>query len=174
MLSADAVADAVQGRPLNQIATFTGRWRHQVHASGRAVLAARSVGEPGPDGRVLDEVWSDPTVAAVDDAVAWVDANTTGDPLVRLLVAPAVDLTALWLLDAAEGGDGLLVVARPEGAGSLEQLRLYPAADAVATAAAIGIVRGRARKAPRRKARAGRPAPAAREVRKRRTKKEKP
>src|SRR5262245_20890226 len=95
-LGADVVAKTYAD--LAQLARQTGRWHHQIKIDGKAQAFARSM-PLGPDAAnwSLRELFRSEIAGKIDEAIAWVDTNVTGDPLVRLLVAPAYQLHAFWL-----------------------------------------------------------------------------
>jgi|SRR6185436_17036475 len=98
-LGADAITQPIND--LNQLATQTGRWHHQVAYRGEIGSFARSapLGAEPSSWRVA-EFFESPLAKKIDEAINWIDQNTDMDPLVRLLVVPAYQLHAFWLLDA--------------------------------------------------------------------------
>lgn len=110
-IAADAIINP--NAELAHIATQTGRWHHQVKTNGKATAFARSV-PLGADAKSwsLRETFESDIAAQIDLAIDWIDANAKGDPLVRLLVVPAFQVHAFWLV---EGNDSsILVVDAPE------------------------------------------------------------
>jgi hypothetical protein len=116
-LGLDATSDP--SRPLQDIATPTGMWHHQLRHGPLAHEFARSVvnGPSATDWKISEVVSSDSS-EKIDDAIGWIDANVPGDPVARLLVAPAYYLTAFWLEDP--NGSQIVVADRPEQYSMLE------------------------------------------------------
>jgi hypothetical protein len=153
VLSLNAIQNALQspaplpggaGNGIEGVALPTGQWHHQVRYGGRAQAFARSVQDLSGNSAVANPVVAssaDPPEARnageaevtalfastlaerIDQAVDWIDQNVTGDPLVRLLIAPAYYLHALWLTE--DGRDQLLVVDRPESMAAFQYQTLY-------------------------------------------------
>jgi|HubBroStandDraft_2_1064218.scaffolds.fasta_scaffold741336_1 hypothetical protein len=125
-LGLDATSDP--SRPLQDIATPTGMWHHQLRHGPLAHEFARSVvnGPSATDWKISEVVSSDSS-EKIDDAIGWIDANVPGDPVARLLVAPAYYLTAFWLEDP--NGSQIVVADRPEQYSMLEFHHLYTAQE---------------------------------------------
>lgn len=113
MLGAAEIADAQAG--LSQTAKKTGRWHHQLLFGGQALAFARSMplgdGQDPASWRVL-EAFESPMAGAINTALEWVVENIGGDPLVRLLVVPAYQVHALWLI--VDGSAELYIVDCPQ------------------------------------------------------------
>lgn len=123
---------------LEQLATPANQWHHQVRYGGQAQAFARSMspGDSDPAALAAPGSTSTPDVMAlftsplaerIDQAIDWIDLNVPGDPLVRLLIAPAFYLHALWLTE--NGQDQVLVVDRPDSMEWLSYQTLYDGAD---------------------------------------------
>jgi hypothetical protein len=125
-LGLDATKDP--SRPLRDIATPTGMWHHQLRHGPLAHEFARSVvnGPKATDWKISEVVSSDSS-AKIDDAISWIDKNVPGDPVARLLVAPAYYLTAFWLEYPNESQ--VVVADRPEQYSMLELHHLYTAKE---------------------------------------------
>src|SRR5204863_1584438 len=96
-LGLDALAHGVAtGKSLSQIARPTGRWHHQIAFAGNASAFARSSMSPEDGHQHVEELFISPLAAKTDQAIDWIDQNTSGDPFVTLLVVPAYYLHALW------------------------------------------------------------------------------
>src|SRR5205807_839760 len=95
-LGADAVTRS--NVDLSQLARQTGRWHHQIKIDGKAESFAQSM-PLGPDAAswTVRELFESDVAKKIDDAVEWIDHNVHGDPVVRLLIAPAYHLHAFWL-----------------------------------------------------------------------------
>lgn len=111
VLEPDAITEATN--QLRRLATPTGRWHHQVSLDGVMRSFARStpLGVKADSWRVT-EVFESELARKIDDAIDWVDRNITDDPLVHLLIIPAYQTQAFWLLRDA-GDDQVLVLDRP-------------------------------------------------------------
>lgn len=101
---------------LIQIAKPTGRFHHQVRYRGEGFAYARSaegvVGEHS-----LRQLRASPLAKRIDEAIALIDLHERlegRDSLTRLLVAPAYQVYAFWLIDEAGPSSRVLVVDAPE------------------------------------------------------------
>lgn len=133
------------GETLDELATRTNQWHHQIRTGdGRAVAFARST-YPSGSGDEDDEpglAMSD-IAARLDDTIVWIDRNVPGDPLVRLLVAPAYHLHAFWLTEPVRSS--VVVSDFPADIGEIVGGYLYSDRDflaALRSAAPITGVRG--------------------------------
>jgi hypothetical protein len=115
--------------PLSSLAHRTGYWHHQIRHKGEGAEYARSSPHgPGETDWEVHAVVSSELARKIDDAIAWIDGNVRDDdPLVRLLIAPAYLLTALWL--ESDKRDQIVIVNRPESFQHLMTARLYSARD---------------------------------------------
>jgi hypothetical protein len=125
-LGLDTISDP--SRSLRDIATATGMWHHQLRHGPLPNEFARSVvnGPSAADWKI-SEVVSSAATQNIDDAIGWIDQNVPGDPIARLLVAPAYYLTAFWL--DGPNGEQVVIADRPERYGMLELHHLYSAAE---------------------------------------------
>ena len=114
------------GETLHELATPTTQWHHQIRtAAGRPVAFARSThpAADGDDDAAPALVRSD-IATRLDDAIAWIDQHVPEPAEVRLLVAPAYQLHAFWLV---RDGDSRVVVSDfPEGSLELRPGQIYP------------------------------------------------
>lgn len=108
---------------LERVASVTDRWHHQVRGEAGAFAFARSVraGEHRNEWQVA-EVFVSPLARRVDDAIDWIDAHISQDPVARLLVVPTLQVHAFWL--HGDGTEQLVVVDAPAAA-ELESRRSY-------------------------------------------------
>lgn len=83
-----------------KLVSQTPRWHHQIKVAGKAAAFARST-PLGADAGSWDviQLFQSDIAEKIDKAVEWVDGNVTGDPVVRLLIAPSWYLHAFWLAD---------------------------------------------------------------------------
>lgn len=86
---------------------FTGRWHHQIHRDGVAVAVAVSESERLGDGPLV-HLSASPQAAIVSRALK--ELPPAAAPL-RLVNAPAYQVTALWMLN--DGADRFLVLTCP-------------------------------------------------------------
>jgi hypothetical protein len=121
-LGADAVTKP--DMDLSQLAGQTGRWHHQIKIDGKPEVFARSMplGPNAADWSVR-EVFTSQIAKKLDEAIDWVDRNVQGDPLVRLVIAPAWHLHTLWLVE--DGKSHILVVDMPSSYTKLQYGNLY-------------------------------------------------
>lgn len=97
---------------LNLLAKPTGEWHLQVRAEDIPVAYARSspIGF-APTDWLVDGVFQSDLAQKIDEVVTWIDANFQNDNiLVRLLVAPAYQLHAFWLIDQDEPSKQTIVI----------------------------------------------------------------
>jgi hypothetical protein len=103
--------DAVT-QPLNDLklsAHPRGLW-HQVRLNGQPQIFARSIllGVRPSSWRVV-EVFQSTLAEKIDEAITWVDLNVPDDLLTRLLVVPAYQVHAFWLLPDQGPGQVLVI-----------------------------------------------------------------
>lgn len=109
-LSANLVPESTND--LNLVAKPTGEWHLQVKAEDIPIAYARSspIGFD-PTDWLVDGVFQSDLAQKIDEAVDWIDANVQNDNiLVRLLVAPAYQLHAFWLIDQDEPNQQTIVI----------------------------------------------------------------
>ena len=99
-------ADATIIQPtddLKQLARPAACWHHQVVINGVTESYARSTpfGAEPKSWRVV-EIFESQLAERIDRAMGWVIENVPDDPLVRLLIVPAYELHAFWLITEAE------------------------------------------------------------------------
>ena len=110
---------------LSQLAHRTGYWYHQINHNGHPQEYAISKAHgPGTRDWEVHAVMSSDLPEEVGKAIRWLDAREiAGDPLVRMLIAPAYHLTAFWL-EAADRNN-VLVIACPAWFSRLQKEQLY-------------------------------------------------
>lgn len=113
VLEADAVIRSTDD--LRELANPTGRLHHQVFINGVIETFARSIPLGAtPDSWQVVEVFKSPLARKIDEAIRQVDdLYIDGDPLTRLLVVPAYQVNAFWLLNH-ESVEKVFVLDRPE------------------------------------------------------------
>jgi hypothetical protein len=112
----------------------THRWHHQIRVNGEAQGFARTLeGGPNASDWTVREVYASPIAGKIDTAVKWVDAHLSGDPIVRLLIAPEYQLHAFWLHEGPQ--DGFLVADKPRSYLKLEYGKVYSPREFLATLA---------------------------------------
>jgi hypothetical protein len=80
----------------------TGRWHHQIKIGGTATAFARSMPlGTDADSWEVTQLFQSDIPEKIDRAIDWVDANVSGDPVVRLLIAPSYYLHAFWLSEGS-------------------------------------------------------------------------
>ena len=123
-------ADAVRryDEPFGLLARQTGVWHHQLRQGPGAAHIAKSVSKgPDPNDWHVVELAASPLGDKMEKAIEWIDGNVGGDPLARLLAAPAYFVTAFWLEEA--GRDDIVVVDMPPSFTRLRYERIYPARE---------------------------------------------
>lgn len=101
LLSKSGVEEAA-GHNLDALAIAkpSGSWHHELWALDSVVGSATS--KQGPDGEIAIQhvAYLVPGALSIAPAVAELErAQLVGDPLIRLLFAPAYNVYALWLID---------------------------------------------------------------------------
>jgi hypothetical protein len=108
---------------LAEYAVKSNRWHHQLHDGLNVFGFARSTSERNQNW-ILREIFETPIAASIDDAITTVDKQVcTGDPLVRLVYAPAFQLYALWLVE--EGKNTRVAVAHAPAQFSLPRNEVF-------------------------------------------------
>jgi hypothetical protein len=97
VLDLEAIRQKKGGLP--QLARPTGRWHHQIRRGDTPALFARSAEIGTPAAWKVTEMFESELAAKIDRAISWIDGNVPGNPLARLLVVPAYQLNAMWLLE---------------------------------------------------------------------------
>jgi hypothetical protein len=97
---------------LAEIAQPSDRWHHQLHDGGEPFGFARSTQK---DHRwELHEIFDTPIAASIHTAILTVEEQPSlGDPLVRLVYAPAFQTYTLWLVDAGRANSRVVVAYAP-------------------------------------------------------------
>lgn len=112
VLEADAVIQSTDD--LSLLARPIGRWHHQVSIDSEVKSFARStpLGATPESWRVV-EVFQSPLAEKIDDALRRIDDLKLGDEwLARLLVVPAYQVHAFWLLNS-EDVEKIFVIDHP-------------------------------------------------------------
>lgn len=121
-------ATAQSTRDLRSLAVHTGSWHHQIRTHGSARAVARSTPNgPHPEDWQLLDVSASPLAPKVDDAIEWIDANVTGDPLVRMLIIPSYYIVAFWLQEG--NADDVVMIDFPERFARLQYHHSYSSQD---------------------------------------------
>jgi hypothetical protein len=116
-----------EGKDLLELAENTRRWHHQVKLNGKSLACARS--GPAEDDETrgsLHRLWVTSLAASIDRALDRVEndkriRDAVGEnPLVRLLVVPAYQVNALWLIDERARTSHVLVLDFPRRFDKLE------------------------------------------------------
>ena len=115
MLGAKKLAAGVKaGQDLAQLAKPTHHLHHQVKQSGAALCSATSSTKAALAPQVSGMALS-PLAEKIDRAIDWLDHHSglEDDPLVRLLVIPAYQVNAFWLVDEAGSESRVVVIDAP-------------------------------------------------------------
>lgn len=114
----------------------TNRWHHQIRFNGEAAAFARSSPpDEDSDQWLLCELFVSPLAKRIEEGIDRIDAIETripNNPVVRLLVAPAYQAHAFWLLHEAERTSQVLVIDRPEGFANLPTDRVLSSREFLA------------------------------------------
>lgn len=97
---------------LSLLAKPSGQWHLQVKSDNTAIAYARSsnLGSEPTDWSV-DGIFQSKLAQKFDQAIGWIDENISDDNiLVRLLIIPAYQIHALWLLDESDTNNQQIVV----------------------------------------------------------------
>lgn len=122
-LGAKSIADAIgTDKDINELAVNTSRWHHQIKVDRQPVAFARTCVSGEAKGYDICQFFVSDVSGAIDSAIAWIDEYEADhpeyaetEPLVRLLVVPAYNVLAFWLLQQKTGQSDLLVIdALPE------------------------------------------------------------
>ena len=101
LLSKAGVEEGAEGHlDALQIAKPSGRWHHELWALDS--VAGSALSRRGPDGAIELErlYYAVPGAPAIAPAIAKLkDTELEGDPLLRLLYAPAWEVYALWIIE---------------------------------------------------------------------------
>jgi hypothetical protein len=116
-----------EGKDLLELAKNTQRWHHQIKLNGKSLACARSGPAEDDETRgALHRLWVSSLAASIDRALDRVErderirAAVGENPLVRLLVVPAYQVNALWLIDERARTSQVLVLDFPRRSGQLE------------------------------------------------------
>jgi hypothetical protein len=109
-LPANLVAEPTN--ELKLLAKPTGQWHLQIKSEDIPIAYARS--SPmgfAPNDWLVDGVFQSDLAQKIDQTVDWIDGNLQNENiLVRLLVAPAYQLHAFWLIDQDEPSQQKIVI----------------------------------------------------------------
>jgi hypothetical protein len=103
-----------------------GYWQ-QIFVAERAAAFAR-LAVSGNE-LVLEAIGAISAAPAIDGAIEWIDANVSGDYVVRLLIVPFAHAHLFWL-----HGEDDRVVPIDRAVGPLQPLQIYPAGELLAAA----------------------------------------
>lgn len=94
---------------LNQLTVATSRWHHQIiycqnDLRKPIAFAISAPGNPGQNGRIVNEVSESEIAEKIDAAMKWIDGNPNlqGDPLTHLLILQNYSVFAFWLVDTRQ------------------------------------------------------------------------
>lgn len=117
LLGADDVESSGRWPDLAKLATPTGRTHHQIKLDQRGMGFARSLkSDDGSEDYSVRELFVSQLAGEIDRAIDWIDRHEDelrGDPLVRLLFAPAYQVYAFWLYEQQSGESSVLLVSSP-------------------------------------------------------------
>lgn len=118
-------------RTIQEVATKTGVWQHQIRYGSAVREIARST-EPGaPSGSKdewkVQEVVETPAGPRIDETIAWIDKNVSRESVANILMVPAFYLTAFWL--RSPPNDEVVIVDMPAGLHNLKFFHRYDAED---------------------------------------------
>ena len=118
------------GSDLLQLAKPTGRWHHQIVVDGRGEAFARSTAARKDNSSAsLRGLFVSPLAARIDNAIRWINDNAGGDPLVRLLIAPAYQIHAFWLVYEGRPASKVFIVKAPSRFARLKRDRLLKSSE---------------------------------------------
>ncbi len=111
-LPADATLEPTNDFRL--LAQRTGQWHHQIKLGGNAAATALSMpsGPAAEDWKVTQFSQGD-LAAKIDEVVGWLSANAPANAEVRLLMIPAYQVVAAWLLDNNDQSVVIISATRP-------------------------------------------------------------
>lgn len=119
MIDYDEVMSYRQGSDAFSMPKSIDRWHHQIRQGGTATGYARSAGAQ-PDAEGLREVVGSELAARIDAAITVLDdlekkdtALAEEDWVVRLLVIPAYQVHAFWLVNEASQTSRVLIIDGP-------------------------------------------------------------
>ncbi|MDD9973833.1 MAG: patatin-like phospholipase family protein [Candidatus Poribacteria bacterium] len=113
---------------LLELAQDTLRWHSQMSIDGKPEGVVRTMASSGDTADwTVRQILKGDFAKTVDDAIRWIDAEITTDPLVRILEIPAFFITALWLIDGEESS--VVIAKLPEHLQSLSPLVRYSSQD---------------------------------------------
>jgi hypothetical protein len=121
-LTADVIQKTAQKREMPDvlaIANDTSRMHHQVIVTKSPVAYARSI-----DGKIC-QLFVSPVVKKIDQEFGWIGKNAEGERLVRLLLIPAYQIVAFWLIDEKAASSQVLVIEFPHTFTVFEKSKLY-------------------------------------------------
>ncbi|MBV9209858.1 MAG: hypothetical protein JOZ52_04480 [Acidobacteria bacterium] len=136
-LGAKSIKDAAEaGKDIAEFARNTGRWHHQVKVDEEPVAFARTCAAKQDGAYDVCQFFVSDLSKAIDDAITWIDKYEAAhpeyaetDPLVRLLVVPAYNVLAFWLLKQKTGQSDLLVIDALAELVELKEERLLSSAE---------------------------------------------
>lgn len=112
--------------PLADRVERRGRWHHQVYTgaapTGFAVTVAESEATDAPHD--IQSVGQSELPRALKTTFDWIDANVAEDARAQILVAPAFQLTAVWL--HGDGVEAVVIADMPASLAGLERNALIP------------------------------------------------
>jgi hypothetical protein len=131
------------GSDLLHLAKPTGRWHHQIVVDGRGEAFARSTAAKMDQGNAsLRGLFVSPLATRIDNAIRWINENVGGDPLVRLLVAPAYQIHAFWLVYEGQPESKVFIIKAPSRFSGLKRSRLLKSRQFLKTLSTKGHLTG--------------------------------
>ena len=134
-----------QSNTLSGLVKPTGRWHHQLKFSVGDAREPAGFARSLPSGSSA-ESWSlvglleSDLADRIDKEVAWLDRNVEGDYLVHLLMIPAYQIYAFWLVKDTD--ERVLVVDAPSQYHELQRRHLYSTAEFIDTLSSLRHVDG--------------------------------
>lgn len=115
-------------KALRDSATPSHLWHHQVLLDGKPSARVRSVwDEHGQEGVNVVEVGYSGSAVDLGQALTWLANQQEREMRLRLLLAPSLYMTCLWLMSEEE--DYVVVAHAPAGYTHLEKQRMYLASE---------------------------------------------
>jgi len=130
------------GNSLAHLLQPTGRWHHQIKFNGAAAAFARS-SEPDEDSDqwVLCELFISPFAERIARGIDQIEHLESNNSIVRLFIAPAYKIHALWLVNQDETSQ-VLVIDRPEEFIELPTNRLVDSRNFLAAVSSLHDIVG--------------------------------
>jgi hypothetical protein len=127
MLGANAIASLAKRRTmpdLLKLAINVDSWHHQIRSDKQDLAYGRSSPVDHPIRWSLGEVFVADMAKRIQLAMAWVEEHVKKDFLIRLLVVPAYQVVAFWLINESAGTSHVLIIDAPPKFPELQRNRL--------------------------------------------------